>query len=307
LRASGLRGTSGSRAEGWTRFSGCLGGRVLSFVPVFLRRKPVDCLVVVLVALSAFFFSRMVRLNVLFSVFVSLCTGLFFAWLLGLDYSYTVYAGGKKRRRKKKVVDYGQYARVVVVAFVVVLAVYSVKSGLSFASHYPLGLGSDWFEALDWLKNNSAPGDVVWSWWDYGYWIQVYAERPTLADGATVNSSQIRRLARGFVLDESEARRLCLDFNVTWVVVDVFQDVGVGRGGVTFQGKWTAMAYIARQNVADYLTRAGNVLVLTDRGKSCTIFRLGSPVYSQSPALMESFRLAHVSPHGQVVIYRFTG
>ncbi|MBI2675031.1 MAG: hypothetical protein HYX24_01125 [Candidatus Aenigmarchaeota archaeon] len=36
-------------------------------------------------------------------------------------------------------------------------------------------------ETLEWLRNNTLPGDVVTSWWDYGHTIRGYSDRKALA------------------------------------------------------------------------------------------------------------------------------
>ncbi len=64
---------------------------------------------------------------------------------------------------------------------------------------------------LSWLwllhhLDSATPNDtVVAAWWDYGYWISVGSGRPTLADGATMNGTQIRLLATAFTGSENEA------------------------------------------------------------------------------------------------------
>ncbi len=58
---------------------------------------------------------------------------------------------------------------------------------------------SDWLEALSWMRQNTAPGSVIFAWWDYGYWITALGERRTLADNGTQNSTQIAMIAQTFL------------------------------------------------------------------------------------------------------------
>lgn len=44
------------------------------------------------------------------------------------------------------------------------------------------GPGGGWIASFDWLKENTNEKDVVASWWDYGYWIESWAERPVVMD-----------------------------------------------------------------------------------------------------------------------------
>ncbi len=53
----------------------------------------------------------------------------------------------------------------------------------------------DWFDAMEWLKENSPENAVVASWWDYGYWITTLSDRTTIVDNATLNDLQIKKMA----------------------------------------------------------------------------------------------------------------
>ena len=57
---------------------------------------------------------------------------------------------------------------------------------------------SDWNDTLVWIKNNTPENSVIGSWWDYGYWIQTLAERPSIADNSTVNDHIIENIAKIF-------------------------------------------------------------------------------------------------------------
>jgi len=73
------------------------------------------------------------------------------------------------------------------------------------------GLGADapaWLDALNWLKNNTPENAVAVSWWDYGYWISVVGERASVADGATINVTQIELLAKALTSDEESAMKI---------------------------------------------------------------------------------------------------
>ncbi len=92
-------------------------------------------------------------------------------------------------------------------------------------------LNRAWLNALAWIKNNTKPDALIVSWWDYGYWITVNTGRKTVADGATLNGTQIRALARLLTGDEGEANYILkyifkAEPNNTYVVFyDVFEGV----------------------------------------------------------------------------------
>jgi len=88
-----------------------------------------------------------------------------------------------------------------------------------------------WTNALEWIKENTPEDALIVSWWDYGYWITVNTGRKTVADGATLNETQIRALARLLTGDEGEANYILRNIlkaepGKTYIVVyDIFQGV----------------------------------------------------------------------------------
>jgi len=281
-----------------------------------------EVMMILFALLSAYFFKNMIRLNILFSVFVGIQSGLFFGLALDLssirmrDEAARQEAESRSRKRRERrrreragKVEPGttairggtDYLQLAMAGVFVILLVWTMSASYKSSKAYPLGLREDWFQALDWLEENSQPTDVIMSWWDYGYWIQTYAGRPTIADGATTNSSQIRRLARAFMTTEKEAYDFCKEFNVRYVVVDVTDDFYPGA-------KWTAMAVIAEQKIADYMAtdESGNP-VIQDKGSRCLLFRLASRVALSQALSLDHFEYRQVfqSSRGQVIVYEF--
>jgi len=58
---------------------------------------------------------------------------------------------------------------------------------------------NDWYDAMQWLRENTTEDAVIAAWWDYGYWINTVGERKTLADNATLIDWQIRKIASTFM------------------------------------------------------------------------------------------------------------
>ena len=79
----------------------------------------------------------------------------------------------------------------------------------------------DWLETLDWIKMNTPQDAVIASWWDYGYWITTMSERTTLADNATIDSKQIKNIAKIFLNSPDESWSMLREMNVDYVVVFV--------------------------------------------------------------------------------------
>src|SRR5438477_1200709 len=109
----------------------------------------------------------------------------------------------------------------------------------------------DWLEALSWMNNNLPHSSVVFTWWDYGYWITVNTGLPTLSDNGTGNTTAIKDIAIGFMLNESLAVQLMRQERITHVAIFVsYNNRGLcGGGGPPFCGygddsKWYWMVRI---------------------------------------------------------------
>ncbi|MEB3825705.1 MAG: hypothetical protein LRS47_03450, partial [Desulfurococcales archaeon] len=69
-------------------------------------------------------------------------------------------------------------------------------------------LNNAWKNALKYINESTPKNSLIVTWWDYGYWVTVNTGRRTLADGATLNETQIRLLARILTGTEGEASAL---------------------------------------------------------------------------------------------------
>jgi len=119
----------------------------------------------------------------------------------------------------------------------------------------------DWLEALAWIHDNTPEWAVVMAWWDYGYWITALADRRTLADNGTQNSTQIAMIAQMFMRNETDAVPIMQRYNVSYVVVFVTYARTEGQSNPSFigageDGKWYWMVRIANQ------TTYGNQAIL---------------------------------------------
>lgn len=312
----------------------------LVFVPLLWHRRVSDVFFVTMCGFAVYFFLRMVRLDILLSPFVVLSTGICVSSVISmLEHRTWVRIGSmlgsvtgvryeprkksrkelrrekRRRKRRERVVKaespvsggekeywgFVRFVKVVLLLFVLFNGFQSYRSGKVFAGSNLLGIGDDWWDATAWLANNTASSDVIMSWWDYGYWIQVYSHRPTLADGATVRD--LAPLAHAFIDGEVTASRFCVSNNVSYVVVDLSADV--------VWGKWTAMSFIASVSPSDLasFTSDGRIDSLKVRGADATIMRLASlsGVFSQSIVMANFTEVYRSAPYGQVAVYRFWG
>lgn len=124
----------------------------------------------------------------------------------------------------------------------------------------------DWFDALNWMRYNLPPDAVVASWWDYGYWITTIADRRSLVDNATFNTTQIEQVGLIFMSDETAALAVLDNFNqlgntsrarelygssmkVDYVVAFFTFDSSGNDIGYGEESKWRWMANIAFEDL----------------------------------------------------------
>jgi dolichyl-diphosphooligosaccharide--protein glycosyltransferase len=110
----------------------------------------------------------------------------------------------------------------------------------------------DWLEALDWMRENTPQGSVVFAWWDYGYWITALGDRRTLADNGTQNSTQIGVIAQTFLSNTTFAIPTMKRYNVSYVAIFITPS-GTGTStkyqGFGEDGKWYWMARIGNNTI----------------------------------------------------------
>lgn len=159
-------------------------------------------------------------------------------------------------------VDGRVLARSVLLLFVVALvvvnvaAVYVMAEGVDAGGQTIGGIGGSpnqaWMDALTHFRDNTEPGSVLLSWWDYGYWFQSIANRPSVADGGNEgfyaqgnNVSQVNYELASFLTSEnaSEWKPWLESRGVDYIVLDS-----------SMIGKYTAVSQIARRDNSDFLS-----------------------------------------------------
>jgi dolichyl-diphosphooligosaccharide--protein glycosyltransferase len=112
-----------------------------------------------------------------------------------------------------------------------------------------------WLNMLSWTKNNLQSTDVVCAWWDYGYWLSLMGNVTTLADNATVNTTQIENIGFIFMANETQSLKMLQLYDTKYILVFTVLAVGQTSTG-TYQaypvnlgdeGKWAWMARISGQ------------------------------------------------------------
>lgn len=110
---------------------------------------------------------------------------------------------------------------------------------------------SDWPETLTWMRNSLPEDTVVFSWWDYGYWITVSGQKISLADNGTINGTQISTIGRAFLSNETTALAMMKPYNVSYVLVFTSMYTAMRSSEPLLYGdevKWRWMAKIGGLN-----------------------------------------------------------
>lgn len=109
----------------------------------------------------------------------------------------------------------------------------------------------DWFDALAWIDENVPKGTPVVCWWDYGYWVSIGGNSTSVADNATLNTTQIANIGQVLLSNETVALALSKDyFHSDYILVFLTTAMHPATGthmpwGFGDEGKWIWMAQIA--------------------------------------------------------------
>jgi dolichyl-diphosphooligosaccharide--protein glycosyltransferase len=104
---------------------------------------------------------------------------------------------------------------------------------------------NEWLDSLTWMKNNLQSTTVVCSWWDYGYWLTILGNVTSLADNATINSTQIQNVGFVFMANETQALKMLKLYNAEYILVFTTFDANGNWVGYGDEGKWMWMARIS--------------------------------------------------------------
>jgi dolichyl-diphosphooligosaccharide--protein glycosyltransferase len=110
----------------------------------------------------------------------------------------------------------------------------------------------EWTNMLQWTQTHLTSSTVVCAWWDYGYWLGILGNVTTLADNATVNSTQIENLGYMFMANETQSLKMLKQYNVQYVLVFITVLLQTSNnqyvadfGNFADEAKWSWMARIS--------------------------------------------------------------
>lgn len=175
-----------------------------------------------------------------------------------------------------------------------ILVMPTLADTISFAESTPPAVAGDWYQSLNWLKENSnvtshfdnpvkAGEYSVMSWWDYGNWILYLSQRPVVANNFQVG---VEDAAKFFLSESEEEAASVLDQRGSRYVIADYSLI---------YGKLPALTLWVNEDVASYMTmnEYGSQIeaVPTQRLFNTTLARL----YLFDGAGMGRFRLIYES------------
>ncbi len=268
------------RISAWGNIYFELGLGILFFLAglYFILRNPTNKNIFMLLfgATALYFASSMVRLLVILAPAFSLLVGLGILGVLKPFYTLLREASQiaikSKRRIARVSKEYSGIAVFLIFMLIVTSLAFSPQTGgmpRVYGSAYApitisaasLPLGSSlpepvpqWLDMLSYTGNNLQSTTVVCAWWDYGYWLSIIGYVTSLADNATVNTTQIQNIGFIFMAPEEQAMRMLEHYDAEYILV--FTTLGLASSsdqtyyvaqpaGFGDEGKWSWMARIS--------------------------------------------------------------
>ncbi len=205
-------------------------GLQMIFIPaaayLFIRRRDAVGISMVLFVLTAVYFTASyVRAEEILTPIAAISAAYVLARLIDA-YSPLIrkaYRTTSSNRSTNAPVDW-EIGGILLVLLVVSMGFFAYQGVVSGASP-PLmlqvggSINNDWPMALTWLRYNTPSNSIVASWWDYGYWIMVGANRTTLADPSTTNTTQIQYLAVALMSNASVAEKILSFYHVNYILI----------------------------------------------------------------------------------------
>ncbi|MBW2988017.1 hypothetical protein DRJ48_03290 [Candidatus Woesearchaeota archaeon] len=71
---------------------------------------------------------------------------------------------------------------------VLVILISPTLAGYRTATHEIPSMNDAWYQALEKIRQESAPDAIINSWWDFGHWFKAIADRAVTFDGASQNT-----------------------------------------------------------------------------------------------------------------------
>jgi dolichyl-diphosphooligosaccharide---protein glycosyltransferase len=201
---------------------------VFGFFFAFQRLRDSDVLLIVFGVTGFYFAASLVRLTLILAPAMATLAAITVVELgkpaMDIIQQAVIFPRRKLRFTSRVSREFSLGILLIILILVVPTFINAVQSAytpttIASASLPVRGNFPDWLQALTWMNNNLPSTSVIFSWWDYGYWISVNTGLHTLADNGTGNSTQIQIIATGLMLNESMAVNLLRQYGVTHVAI----------------------------------------------------------------------------------------
>ena len=204
----------------------------------FVLKNPTNRNIFLLIfsATALYFAASMVRLLVIFAPIFAIMTAIGILSLLKPFMTLLREAPNPAIKMKRKLArvskEYSGLAVLLIFIILVTNVAFSPQNGglprvydsayvptSISSSSLPLGGASlsqpvpEWTDMLAYTRNNLKSTDVVAAWWDYGYWLSILGNVTTLADNATVNSTQIENVGFAFMANEKQSLAMLSNYD----------------------------------------------------------------------------------------------
>jgi dolichyl-diphosphooligosaccharide--protein glycosyltransferase len=203
---------------------------------LYRRRDAVGVLVLLYLVTSVYATASYVRAEELLTPFAAIAAAYVLAKVIETYGPIVARSYRSKTSTRGETVDW-ELGGILIVLLVVAVGFYGYQ-GIMSSNQPPLMLvvgnhiTQDWPAALTWLKYNTPPNAVVASWWDYGYWILTGADRATLADPSTVNTTQIQYLAVALMSNTTVALKVFEFYHVDYLLI--YQPISTYQGYIEY-------------------------------------------------------------------------
>ena len=248
---------------------------VFGFFFAFQRLREGDVLLIIFGVTGFYFAASLVRLTLILAPVMATLAAITVVELgkpaMDIIQQTVIFSRRKSRLMPRVSREFSLGILLIIIILVVPTFINAVQSAytpttIASASLPVRAPVSDWLEALSWMNSNLPANSVVFTWWDYGYWITVNTGLRTLSDNGTGNTTAIKDLATGFMLNESLAIQLMRQERITHIAIFVsYNNRGLcGSGGPPFCGygddsKWYWMTRIGNGTVINTPAGVANV------------------------------------------------
>lgn len=113
------------------------------------------------------------------------------------------------------------------------------------------------------VREGTAPGATVWAWWDYGYFLQYFAERRTVADGGLASDASVRALAAPLATADPKLAARWMRF-ISGRGMESFAAMAAQNGGPDRAGTMLASS-LSDPGASEYLRPSPEVCLYLNR------------------------------------------